>query len=163
MTVTSRILCEPGTESLDVSTRAMKKKSGICEGKQAHIAVVDDDQSIRESLPDLLKMLGFTAQAFASPEEFLASDLLRETDCLILDVAMRGVSGPQLQTELKRLGSKIPIIFITAQSNRLRQRLVEQGAVACLLKPFSDTALLEALHQALRRSWEASLHPGGFF
>jgi len=126
----------------------MKKGSGICEGKQAHIAVVDDDQSIRESLPDLLKMLGFTAQAFASPEEFLASDFFRETDCLILDVAMRGMSGPQLQTELKRLGSKIAIIFITAQSDKsLRQRLVEQGAVACLSKPFSDMALLEALNR----------------
>jgi len=147
MTVKSRLLCEPG--SLDVSTRPMKKGSGICEGKQADIAVVDDDQSIRESLPDLLKMLGFTAQAFASPAEFLASDFFRETDCLILDVAMRGMCGPQLQTELKRLGSKIPIIFITAQADKcLRQRLVEQGAVACLSKPFSDTALLEALNRA---------------
>jgi FixJ family two-component response regulator len=154
MTVTSRILCEPGTESLDVSSRPMKKRSGICEGKQANIAVVDDDQSVRESLPHLLKILGFTAQAFASAEEFLASDFFRETECLILDVAMRGMSGPQLQTELKRLGSRIPIIFITAQSDQsLRQRLVEQqGAVACLLKPFSDTALVEALNQALHLS-----------
>lgn len=116
----------------------------------AGIAVVDDDESVRESLPHLLKVLGFTARAFPSPEEFLASDFFHETDCLILDVAMRGMSGPQLQTELKRLGSKIPIIFITAQSDKsLRQRLVEQGAVACLLKPFSDTALLDALNQAL--------------
>jgi len=118
--------------------------------KQASIAVVDDDESIRESLPDLLNVLGFTAQVFASAEEFLASDFIRETDCLILDVAMRGMSGPQLQTELKRLGSKIPIIFITAQSDgSLRQSLAAQGAVACLLKPFSDTALLEALQRAL--------------
>ncbi|MFZ0560587.1 MAG: response regulator [Terriglobales bacterium] len=119
----------------------------------AGIAVVDDDESVRESLPHLLKVLGFTARAFPSPEEFLASDFFHETDCLILDVAMRGMSGPQLQTELKRLGSKIPIIFITAQSDKsLRQRLVEQGAVACLLKPFSDTALLDALNQALHLS-----------
>jgi FixJ family two-component response regulator len=117
---------------------------------RASIAVVDDDESVRESLPDLLNELGFTARAFASPEEFLSSYFFRETDCLILDVAMRGMSGPQLQTELKRLGSKIPIIFITAQSDKsLRQRLVGQGAVACLPKPFSDTALLEALNQAL--------------
>jgi FixJ family two-component response regulator len=119
--------------------------------KQASIAVVDDDESVRQSLPPLLDVLGFTARAFVSPEEFLTSDFFRETDCLILDVSMRGMSGPQLQTELKRSGSKIPIIFITAQSDEsLRQRLVEQGAVACLLKPFSETALLEALNQALR-------------
>lgn len=121
--------------------------------KQASIAVVDDDESVRESLPELLKMLGFTTRAFPSPEEFLASDFFSETDCLILDVSMRGMSGPQLQAELKRLGSRIPIIFITAQSDEsLRQRLVEQGAVACLLKPFSDTVLLEALNAALHVS-----------
>ena len=117
------------------------------------IAVVDDDETVRESVPDLLKVLGFTARAFASPEEFLASDFFRETDCLILDVAMKRMSGPQLQAELKRLGSKIPIIFITAQSDEsLRQRLLEQGAVDYLLKPFSDTALLEALKRALHLS-----------
>jgi len=120
--------------------------------RQASIAVIDDDVSVRESLPDLLQVLGFTAQPFASPEEFLTSDFFPETDCLILDVAMRGMSGPQLQAELKRLGSKIPIIFITAHSNGLRQRLIEQGAVDCLLKPFSDTALLKALNRALHLS-----------
>jgi FixJ family two-component response regulator len=120
---------------------------------QPNIAVVDDDESIRESLPDLLNVLGFTAQAFGSAEEFLAAASLRETDCLILDVAMRGMSGPQLQAELKRLGSKIPIIFITAQSHEsLRQRLVGEGAVDCLFKPFSDTDLMEALNRALHLS-----------
>jgi len=118
--------------------------------ERANIAVVDDDECVRESVPHLLKVLGFTARAFASPEEFLASDFFHETDCLILDVTMRGMSGPQLQTELKRLGSKIPIIFITAQTDEsLRQRLVEQGAVDCLFKPFSDTSLLGALNRAL--------------
>jgi FixJ family two-component response regulator len=150
MSVRSYALCELGTESLDVSSRPMKKRSGISDGNQRSIAVVDDDLSVRESLPDLLKELGFAARAFPSPEEFLASDFFCKTDCLILDVAMRGMSGPQLQAELKRLGSKIPIIFITAQSDKsLHQRLVKQGAVACLLKPFRDTALLEALNQAL--------------
>jgi FixJ family two-component response regulator len=121
--------------------------------QQANIAVVDDDESVRESLPDLLRVLGFTAQAFQSAEEFLSSDFFRQTDCLILDVAMSGMSGPQLQAELKRLGSRIPIIFITAQSDEsLHRRLVEQGAVACLLKPFSDTILLDALNQALHLS-----------
>jgi FixJ family two-component response regulator len=121
--------------------------------EHARIAVVDDDESVRESLPHLLEALGFMVRAFQSPEEFLAADFCRETDCLILDVEMGGMSGPQLQTELKRLGSEIPIIFITGQADEsLRQRLVEQGAVACLLKPFSDTVLLEALDQALHPS-----------
>lgn len=128
----------------------MKKGAGIRGGKPANVAVVDDDESVRESLPDLLNELGFAARTFASPEEFLASGFQQETDCLILDVAMSGMSGPQLQTELKRLGSKIPIIFITAhQDESLRRRLIEQGAVGYLLKPFSDTALLEALKLAL--------------
>jgi CheY-like chemotaxis protein len=106
MTVRNYTLSELEMGEVDVSTRPMKKGAGGCEGKQANIAVVDDDQSIRESLPDLLSMLGFIAQAFSSPVEFLASDFFRETDCLILDITMEGMSGPQLQTELKRLGSK---------------------------------------------------------
>lgn len=117
------------------------------------IAVVDDDQSVRQSLPHLLKTLGFTGRMFPSAEEFLASDFFHETDCLILDVAMRGMSGPQLQAELKRLGSKIPIIFISGQMDEtLRLRLLELGAVECLLKPFSDTDLLAAIHRALHLS-----------
>lgn len=117
------------------------------------IAIVDDDESVRESLPHLLKEMGFTARSFPSPEEFLAADFFRETDCLILDVSMRAMSGPELQAELKRLGSKIPIIFITAQSDEsLRLRLLEHGAVDCLLKPFSDTDLVEALNRALHLS-----------
>lgn len=117
------------------------------------IAIVDDDESVRESLQHLLKQLSFTARTFPSPEEFLTSDFLRETDCLILDVTMKGMSGPQLQAELKHLGSKVPIIFITAQLDEsLRLRLLEQGAVDCLLKPFSDKDLLVALNRAVRLS-----------
>lgn len=117
------------------------------------IAIVDDNESVRESLPHLLKEMGFTARSFPSPQEFVASDFFRETECLILDVSMRGMSGPELQAELKSLGSKIPIIFITAQSDEsLRLRLLDQGAVDCLLKPFSDTDLMEALNRALHLS-----------
>lgn len=120
--------------------------------EQLRVAVIDDDESVRESLPDLLNTFGFTARPFASPEEFLASSFYAETDCLILDVVMKGMGGPQLQAELKRLGSRIPIIFITAQAEEsLRQRLVEQGAVDCLAKPFSDTDLLKALECVLHR------------
>lgn len=118
-----------------------------------NIAVVDDDESVCESLLHLLQTLGFTARAFPSPKAFLASDFFSETDCLLLDITMRGMSGPQLQAELRRLSSKIPIIFITAQLDEsLRLRLLEQGAVDCLLKPFSDTALLQALNRALHLS-----------
>jgi FixJ family two-component response regulator len=115
------------------------------------VSVVDDDESVRESLPDLLRELGFEAQAFPSAEEFLASDSVGKTRCLILDVAMPGMSGPDLQRELKRRRQEIPIVFITAHGGEtVRPRLLEQGAVECLFKPFSDTALLEALNAALQ-------------
>src|ERR1700692_4425215 len=114
--------------------------------------VVDDDESVRESLPDLLRVFGFAARACSSAEEFLSSGCLDETTCLILDIAMPGMSGPELQQELKRRGREIPIIFITASTNKTaRSRLLEQGAVKCLFKPFSDTALLEAVNAALHR------------
>jgi FixJ family two-component response regulator len=111
------------------------------------ISVVDDDVSSRESLPDLLKTLGFAAVSFASAEDFLASDVLEDTQCLILDVSMPGMSGPQLQCELNRLQLKIPIIFITAHFDRdLRTDLLARGAVECLFKPFSEVDLHSALH-----------------
>jgi FixJ family two-component response regulator len=114
------------------------------------VSVVDDDESVRESLPDLLRELGFTVEAFASAEAFLASDCRGQTRCLVLDIAMPGMSGPELQQELTRRRQEIPIVFITAhREESVRQRVIEQGAVACLFKPFSETALLEALHAAL--------------
>ena len=117
------------------------------------VAVVDDDESVRESLPDLLREFGFAVRAFSSAEEFLASDCVGETQCLILDVALPGMSGPDLQRELKLREQQIPIVFVTAQKDeRVRSRVLEQGAVDCLFKPFSDTALLEALNAALRVS-----------
>jgi FixJ family two-component response regulator len=114
------------------------------------VSVVDDDESVRDSLPDLLKEFGFGARTFSSPEEFLASDCIGQTKCLILDIAMPRMSGPDLQRELKLRGWEIPIIFITASTDRdVRPRLIAQGAVECLFKPFSDTALLEAVNSAL--------------
>lgn len=119
--------------------------------KRSLVTVVDDDESVRESLPDLLKEFGFATQAFSSVEEFLASDYVGQTRCLILDVAMSGMSGIDLQRELKLRQQKIPIVFITAhRDENLRPRVLEQGAVECLYKPFSDMALLEALNAALR-------------
>jgi len=115
------------------------------------VSIVDDDESVRESLPDLLREFGFASQTFCSAEDFLAADGISQSKCLILDIAMPGMSGPELQQELNRRKSKIPIIFITAQRDAAAQsRLMEQGAAACLIKPFSDTALLEALHSAFR-------------
>jgi FixJ family two-component response regulator len=117
------------------------------------ISVVDDDESVRESLPDLLREFGFAVRAFSSAEEFLASDCIGQTKCLILDIAMPGMTGPDLQRELTRRRQKIPIVFITAHEDvSSRPRLLEQGAVDCLFKPFSDTALREALNAALRVS-----------
>jgi FixJ family two-component response regulator len=114
------------------------------------VSVVDDDESVRESLPDLLRELGFAARAFSSAEEFLASDSVGQTNCLILDVAMPGMSGPELQQELTRRRQEIPIVFITAHRDEtVRPRLLESGAVDCLFKPFSEAALLEALNAAL--------------
>jgi FixJ family two-component response regulator len=119
--------------------------------RQALIVVVDDDESVRESLPDLLKEFGFAVRAFSSAEAFLASDCIAPTRCLILDIAMPGMSGPDLQRELTRRRQAIPIVFITANKDEtMRQRLLEQGAVDCLFKPFDETALLAALHAALR-------------
>ena len=119
--------------------------------KGSLISVVDDDESVRESLPDLLRQFGFAAHAFSSAEAFLASGVINETSCLILDVAMPGMSGPDLQQELIRRRQEIPIVFITAQrSETVRPRLLATGAVACLFKPFSEAALLAALDAALR-------------
>ena len=115
------------------------------------VSVIDDDESVRESLPDLLKEFGFSARAFSSAEEFLNSDCIGKTRCLILDVAMPGMTGPDLQRELARWGRRIPIVYITAHRDEtVRRRLLEMGAVECLFKPFSDAALREALSSALR-------------
>jgi len=117
--------------------------------KRPLVSVVDDDQSVRESLPDLLSTLGYRSEAYTSAEEFLASGRAVETACLILDVAMPGMTGPQLYRELTRLGRSVPTIFITAHKDEaVKPGLIRQGAVDCLFKPFSDSALQEALSSA---------------
>ena len=118
--------------------------------KPSLVSVVDDDESVREALPDLLRQFGFAAEAFASAEAFLASEYVSETSCLLLDVAMPGMSGPDLQQELTRRRQKIPIVFITAYGDAtVLRRLLARGAVRCLVKPFSDAALLDAVGAAL--------------
>ena len=115
------------------------------------VSIVDDDESVRESLPDLLKEFGFAVQSFASAEEFLASGRVDETRCLVLDIAMPGMSGPELQRELTRRNQLIPIVFITANEDSSEcARILDAGAVSCLIKPFSETALLRAVTKAIQ-------------
>lgn len=116
-----------------------------------YIAVVDDDESVRESLPDLISVFGHKAVAFASANEFLASGMIDQIKCLVLDIAMPGMSGIELQRELARQGWRIPIVFITAHGDEQAcHRLRQSGSVECLLKPFTDTALHDALDAVLR-------------
>ena len=115
------------------------------------IVVVDDDQSVRESLPDLLHECGYSVIAFASAEDFLGSSVVEMTDCLILDYAMPGMSGLELQRELTRRGKPVPIVFITGnEDDSIRPSVVAAGAVDCLFKPFSERQLLDAVNTALK-------------
>ena len=117
------------------------------------VSIVDDDELVRELLPDLLREFGFAAEAFSSAEEFLASEYVGLTSCLILDMAMPGMSGPDLQRELRLRRQKIPIVFITGHGDEtVRPHALAEGAAECLLKPFSDASLREALDVALRLS-----------
>ncbi len=132
----------------DLAMECVKKRNGK---KPPLLSVVDDDESMRDSLPDLIKEFGFSARAFSSAEEFLSSGSAEETSCLILDIAMPGMTGPELHQELTRRGEKIPVIFITAQKDEtIRARVLEQGASGFLIKPFSDVALLAAIKTALK-------------
>lgn len=129
----------------------MQSLEGRGRNRHPLLSVVDDDESVRESLPDLIKEFGFAARAFASAEEFLSSASVDETSCLILDIAMPGMSGPELQEELKRRGREIPIIFITGQRDETtRARVLKQRVAGFLLKPFNDTDLLAAINTALQ-------------
>src|SRR3954447_19862786 len=117
------------------------------------VSVVDDDESVRESLPDLLSEFGFASVAFSSGQEFLASEFVDQTRCAIVDISMPGMTGPDLQRELGFRGHQIPIIFITAYENEnIFSRLLEREGVQCLLKPFSDAELRKALDAAFGAS-----------
>jgi FixJ family two-component response regulator len=123
-------------------------------GTPSLVSIVDDDESVRESLPDVLREVGFAVEAFSSAEAFLASNVVRETSCLLLDVAMPGMTGPDLQQELTRRQQQIPIVFITGHGDKAaRPGLLARGAVDCLFKPFSEAALLEAVSAALQRPY----------
>jgi FixJ family two-component response regulator len=114
------------------------------------VAIVDDDEFVREALPDLLRSFGLEARSFASAEAFLASDSIGPTGCLVLDVNMPGMSGPELQLELRRRRYDVPIVFITANTDdSLRAKVLKRGAVAYLRKPYSETAMIDAVNAAL--------------
>ena len=115
------------------------------------ICVIDDDESVREALRSLLKSVGFEAEVFASAEDFLGSNHLPGTSCLILDVRMPGMSGFELHEQLIADEEEVPIIFISAHADEeARARALRSGAVDFLLKPFSDEALLHAIETAMR-------------
>jgi len=117
------------------------------------ISIVDDDDALRSSLDNLIRSVGLRAQGFASAEAFLGSNHLHETRCLILDVRMRGMSGPELQRQMAVANSQIPIIFITAhEDDAQRAQALEAGAVAFLHKPFYEEELLRAIDAALKDS-----------
>jgi FixJ family two-component response regulator len=138
----------PQTLSHPLAMESSKSRS--VDGGQL-LSLVDDDVSVRESLPDLLGEFGFTTRAFSSAQEFLSSDCIDDTGCLILDIAMPGMSGPELYQELKHRGQEIPTIFITGQRDEsIRTRLLKQGAVEFLLKPLNDEALVAAIRTALQ-------------
>jgi FixJ family two-component response regulator len=147
---TDRYLLNPEIPRPRVDTTTGPHDEAPLTSKHRMVSVVDDNESVRESLPDLLQQAGYAVQAFSSAEAFIVSGAVDDTGCLILDVGLPGMSGPDLQRELRRRGKAIPIVFITAQGDKsLGPRLIAHGAVACLFKPFSDTALLEAVETAL--------------
>jgi FixJ family two-component response regulator len=143
---------------MDASARATHGPAGgeqqerRCMVERKLVSVVDDDESVRESLPDLLRSFGFEVRAFASAEEFLAPADFDGVDCLVLDVAMPRMTGPELQQELARRKLDIPIVFITAHSDsKATAEVIRRGAVACLIKPFSETEIVKAVKAALAR------------
>jgi len=139
-----------GSQRRRATTQRERKAPGV--ETRSLVSIIDDDESVRESLPDLVKQLGFAAQAFSSAEAFLASEFVAETRCLILDMTLPGISGRELHRQLTSLRRDIPTIFITANVDKaLRPKLLAEGAVDCLYKPFSESALLDALNAALRR------------
>jgi FixJ family two-component response regulator len=114
------------------------------------ISIVDDDDSLRNSLDNLIRSVGFRTQGFPSAEAFLSSNQARDTACLIIDVRMPGMSGLELQRRMLASNSCIPIIFITAHADDARTRAIEAGAVDFLYKPFREENLLKAIDAALK-------------
>jgi FixJ family two-component response regulator len=114
------------------------------------IMIVDDDEAIRDALTSLLRSVGWRTEGFTSAEAFLQSGQTHTTACLLLDMQLPGISGLELQRQLRSSQARMPIIFLTAHGNEaMRAQALQAGAVAFFAKPFDDTALLEAIHAAL--------------
>ena len=121
------------------------------ESKPDLVVIVDDDRSIQIALKDLLESVGLLPECFGSAEEFLESNQLNQTACLVADIRMPGMSGFELQAKLKAEGSRIPIIFITAQADaKMKSQAMKAGAIELLTKPFDDEVLLEKVRAALK-------------
>jgi FixJ family two-component response regulator len=115
------------------------------------IAIVDDDEAVRLALRSLVRSLGYVSNVFASAEEFLESSYLNNTSCLISDVQMPGMNGIELQSRLKRLDCRTPVIFVTAfPDERIRTRALEAGAIGFMEKPFEGRAMIRLIETALR-------------
>jgi len=121
--------------------------------KSQVISIIDDDPSVREATQSLIRSLGYDAQVFASAEEYLQSERLNDSSCLITDLHMPGMSGADLQDRLIAEGNRIPIIFVTAYyEDRVRDRVMDAGAFGFLRKPFNDESLIACLDKALNAS-----------
>ena len=132
--------------------RELRKERRLSMPSTPVISIVDDDDALRSSLEDLIRSVGFRVQGFISAEEFLRSNQVQKTDCLILDVRMSGMTGPELQRRLRSESADLPIIFITAYADRgVQAQAFEAGAVAFLYKPFYEQDLLSAIDAALKR------------
>ena len=117
------------------------------------ISIVDDDESVRTALKSLIDSVGFRAEVFCSGEEFLKSPFLSQTDCLIADVRMPGMTGLELQEQLNAAGAAVPIVFISAHDDKdARARGLRAGAIDFLQKPFSEESLLDAISAGLDKS-----------
>jgi FixJ family two-component response regulator len=120
------------------------------QGPGKVVVVIDDDESVRIALHELLKSVDLPVRSFATAEEFLKSGQLQQTGCLIADIRMPGMSGLELQTRLNADHCRIPTIFITAHGDeKMRMQALRAGAVEFLSKPFDDEALLERVRAAL--------------
>lgn len=126
-------------------------KQEASQQKPPCVSIVDDDESVREAIKSLLRSVGLAAEAFASGQEFLNSDYQHNTECLILDVRMPGMSGLQVHEQLICADCKIPVIFITAHltDTDAKIRALQSGAIDFLIKPFSEEALLNDVYKAL--------------
>ena len=114
------------------------------------IAIVDDDQSVRDAVTNLFRSMGFPAMAFASAEEFLNSGSLDTASCIVLDVQMPGMGGLSLQSHLAATGRQIPIVFVTGYPDAgVRDKAMSLGAVCFLTKPFNEDDLVDGLRSAL--------------